>query len=501
MHGVIAPKHQNTLFMKVFAQQPSFGPLKPNHLASKDLSRLRSEFGSEIEEEVGDDSCIDDGENENKIDNLKDVEVESNEDIITMNRKQGDEFVNKLCVEEEEGNDNNIDDDGVKRRKIRATKYALQLVDGALVEHYAKLWSYAEEIRRSNPCSTVKLDVNYMPDGKNYFSKFYVCFDTLKKGWKEVCRKIIGLDSCFLKGICKGELLCAVRRDANNGIYPIAWEVVCVVNKENWKWFLDLLIDDLELNLGYGYNIISYQLKISIENEILDSIDYEELINQFAIKNDRRASRIVGLRAFFYPSRPGHLNLQNRPCKGLIEAVKELLPYVENMQCAKHISQNLRKRYSGAQYETIFWKACKATIEVDFKISMKELEDLDLSAHKYLMDRDPKHGQESTMKLEDVVMLWRMECMKVSMLWLLMLGRRQLSPFHNITTIKHKTVAMVDPCWNFFELAGNSQVWTMMRENHISGPDLDGDGDGKHRSGQEFADLDDGGGGNRKSRL
>ncbi|XP_023733537.2 uncharacterized protein LOC111881375 [Lactuca sativa] len=33
---------------------------------------------------------------------------------------------------------------------------------------------------------------------------------------------------------------------------------------------------------------------ISIENEILESIDYEELINQFAIKNARRASRILG---------------------------------------------------------------------------------------------------------------------------------------------------------------------------------------------------------------
>lgn len=33
---------------------------------------------------------------------------------------------------------------------------------------------------------------------------------------------------------------------------------------------------------------------ISIENEILESINYEELINQFAIKNARRASRIIG---------------------------------------------------------------------------------------------------------------------------------------------------------------------------------------------------------------
>ncbi|CAI9290557.1 unnamed protein product [Lactuca saligna] len=218
----------------------------------------------------------------------------------------------------------------------RAKKYAHQLIDGTLVEHYAKLWSYAEEIRRSNPGSTVKLDVNHMPDGKNYFSKFYVCFDALKKGWKEGCRKIIGLDGCFLKGICKGELLCDVGRDANNGIYPIAWVVVCVENKENWRWFLDLLIDDLGLNLGCGYNVISDQHK------------------------------------------------------GLIEDVKELLPYVEHRQCAKHISQNLRKRYSGAQYENIFWKARKATAEVDFKVAMKELEVLDPSAHQYLMENDPK---------------------------------------------------------------------------------------------------------------
>ncbi|KAL7615668.1 uncharacterized protein LOC111917421 [Lactuca sativa] len=182
----------------------------------------------------------------------------------------------------------------------RAKKYALQLIDDTLVEHYAKLWLYAEEIRRSNPGSIVKLDVNHMPDGKNYFSKFYVCINALKKGWKEGCRKIIGLDGCFLKGICRRVLLCVVGRDANNGIYPIAWAV------------------------------------------------------------------------------------------GLIKAVKELLPYIEHKQCAKHISQNLRKRYSGAQYENIFWKACKATIKVDFKVAMKELEVLDPSAHQYLIDKDPK---------------------------------------------------------------------------------------------------------------
>ncbi|CAI9284255.1 unnamed protein product [Lactuca saligna] len=55
-----------------------------------------------------------------------------------------------------------------------ARKYAFQEIEGTLKEHYAKTWSYGEEIRRTNPGSTVKMDVDVMPDGTTYFSKFYV---------------------------------------------------------------------------------------------------------------------------------------------------------------------------------------------------------------------------------------------------------------------------------------------------------------------------------------
>nr|GEY88311.1 basic 7S globulin-like [Tanacetum cinerariifolium] len=81
------------------------------------------------------------------------------------------------------------------------------------------------EVMKTNPGSTVKLSVNAMPDGKNYSERFYVCFKGLKEGWLEGCRKVIELDECFLKTICKRELLSAVGRDGNNQIYPIAWEM------------------------------------------------------------------------------------------------------------------------------------------------------------------------------------------------------------------------------------------------------------------------------------
>ena len=95
-----------------------------------------------------------------------------------------------------------------------------------------------EEIRRSNPGSIVKMDVQCMLDGLNYFSRFYVCFDNVKIGWLEGCTKVVGIDGCFLKGVCTRVLLCAVGRDAKKQIIYVAWAIVCVENKGNWMGFL-----------------------------------------------------------------------------------------------------------------------------------------------------------------------------------------------------------------------------------------------------------------------
>ncbi|XP_052622742.1 uncharacterized protein LOC128128018 [Lactuca sativa] len=179
----------------------------------------------------------------------------------------------------------------------RAKKYAIELIEGTLVDHYAKLWSYGEEIRRSNPGSTVKINVNAMPDG---------------------------------------ELIVVVGRDANNHIFPIAWAVVCVENKANRKWFLENLKDDLHLEDGFGLSLMSDQHK------------------------------------------------------GLLEAVKEVLPIAEHRQCARHIVANFRKRFSGVHYENMFWKESKASTEPLFNAAMKEIQVLNPATYDYLMETNPK---------------------------------------------------------------------------------------------------------------
>ncbi|GJU77031.1 zinc finger, PMZ-type containing protein [Tanacetum coccineum] len=139
----------------------------------------------------------------------------------------------------------------------RAKQAALFDHEGGLIDHYSKIWQYRQVVLDSNPGSTCHIDLEEKDDGLTYFKRFYVCFFRLKAGWIEGCRKVIGLDGCFLTHICKGQLLTAMGRDANNQMFLIAWAVVGVENKNNWIWFLSLLSDDLNLNDGAGLTVIS----------------------------------------------------------------------------------------------------------------------------------------------------------------------------------------------------------------------------------------------------
>nr|KAJ0193954.1 hypothetical protein LSAT_V11C800406000 [Lactuca sativa] len=138
-----------------------------------------------------------------------------------------------------------------------AKKLALSEVEGSLKEHYAKLWDYAAEIRRANPGSHVEVLLEPQPDNTVVFDRFYVSFKGVVDGWLDGCRKLIGVDGCFLKGVCRVELLSVVGRDANNNIYPLAWAVVNFENKRTWKWFLDNLMEDIGGGNSHGITILS----------------------------------------------------------------------------------------------------------------------------------------------------------------------------------------------------------------------------------------------------
>ena len=132
-------------------------------------------------------------------------------------------------------------------------------------KHYEGLRKFGGEILRSNKENTVKIQTTRVNDGDApHFQRMYVCYAELKKAWKEGCRPILGLDGCFLKIVCGGQLLSAVGRDGNNSIFPIAMAVVETESYDSWKWFMTLLSEDLELGTGHAYTFISDQQKVHV---------------------------------------------------------------------------------------------------------------------------------------------------------------------------------------------------------------------------------------------
>ncbi|MBA0566740.1 hypothetical protein Golob_011533 [Gossypium lobatum] len=111
----------------------------------------------------------------------------------------------------------------VLETKVIVEYFEATIGDHPKMKEFAMSWDYADELRLKNPRSTIKMAVNRVtPKSPPYFKRFYVCFEALKKGWKEGCRPILGLDGCFLKGPFKGKLLATVGINGNNRMYLVA---------------------------------------------------------------------------------------------------------------------------------------------------------------------------------------------------------------------------------------------------------------------------------------
>ncbi|CAI9287734.1 unnamed protein product [Lactuca saligna] len=85
--------------------------------------------------------------------------------------------------------------------------------------------------------------------------------------------------------------------------------------------------------------------------------------------------------------------------EGIIEAVKDLFPEIEHRQCAKHVLSNFKKKFLGAQYEKLFWKACKASTEPLFNSAMKEIRMISPAAYVHLMGRNPNSWSRAFFQL------------------------------------------------------------------------------------------------------
>ncbi|XP_059310363.1 uncharacterized protein LOC132061605 [Lycium ferocissimum] len=226
----------------------------------------------------------------------------------------------------------------------RAKMKAIDLIDGDIKDQYKMMWNYCNEIDRSNPGSSIymKFTDNEIPNEPQRFQRIYTCFAACKLGFVVGCRKILGVDGCWLKGLMYGtQLLTAVSMDGNNNIFPVAYAIVEKESKETWVWFLNHLATDLNIR-GNGWTFMS----------------------------DKQ--------------------------KGLIEAFNEVLPHVSHRFCVRHLHNNFKKAgFGGSTLKNALWAAAKATTVRKFDDCMRDILKLDPDAATWLNDKEPSEWSRS----------------------------------------------------------------------------------------------------------
>ncbi|KAL2251025.1 UNVERIFIED_CONTAM: hypothetical protein Sindi_2224800 [Sesamum indicum] len=228
-----------------------------------------------------------------------------------------------------------------KSQAYRAKKAALKEIEGAPEWQYSRLWDYAEEIRRTNPGSTVVLGTeDNMTETR--FSRIYVGFAALKRGWKAGCRPIIGVDGCQLKGPHGGILLTTVGVDPNNNLFPICYAVVDKECRETWEWFLIILKHDLNIVRDFEYTFMS----------------------------DKQ--------------------------KGLMQALGDVFAGSDHRFCVRHLNNNFKNAgFRGQRLKNALWNAARACTVTEWKKCMEDLKKLSEAAHDWLNDKPPTQWSRS----------------------------------------------------------------------------------------------------------
>ncbi|XP_017632494.1 uncharacterized protein LOC108474980 [Gossypium arboreum] len=179
-------------------------------------------------------------------------------------------------------------------------------------------------------------DFNLENDMSN--PRLKVCKDSYKAG----CRRIVGLDGCFLKGYYGGYLLAAVGIDANNGIYPLVYAAVESENQASWLWFLELLAMDLEIVSSY------------------------------------------------------HIFFMSDKQKGLLEAICMLFLNAETRHCVRHLHSNFKNAgFRTKELKDLLWKVARASTTREFDDAMDELRKTNHHAYDWLKKKNPTHWSRS----------------------------------------------------------------------------------------------------------
>ncbi|XP_058769018.1 uncharacterized protein LOC131642868 [Vicia villosa] len=184
---------------------------------------------------------------------------------------------------------------------------AKKMLEGDADRQYAILRRYAAELHRANTGNTLQ---------------------SLLKGQIQQSHQDLVIFISALKDVKRG-------RDPNDQYFPLALEVVETETKESWKWFLELLMNDVGLSKRYVF--ISDQQK------------------------------------------------------GLVAVFEEMFERIEHIVCLRNLYANLKKKIGGgALIRDLMMEAAKSTYYQGWLQKMNELKLVDPNAWTWLMGVPPK---------------------------------------------------------------------------------------------------------------
>ncbi|KAG7566373.1 Zinc finger SWIM-type [Arabidopsis suecica] len=208
-------------------------------------------------------------------------------------------------------------------KAYRTLRYARELVRGSPESGYEQLPTYLYMLRRANPGTLTRLEV----DEEKRFKYMFLAFGASMLGFPFM-RKVVVVDGTFLQGKYKGTLLTATAQDGNFQIFPIAFAVVDTENDESWEWFFK-------------------QLSCVIPDD-----------EGLAIISDRH--------------------------KSIAKGIKVVYPKASRGICTYHLYKNILVRFKGKETFGLVKKAANAFRQVDFQTIFHQIEVANPELHAYL---------------------------------------------------------------------------------------------------------------------
>ncbi|KAH6767625.1 hypothetical protein C2S52_018608 [Perilla frutescens var. hirtella] len=76
--------------------------------------------------------------------------------------------------------------------------------------------------------------------------------------------------------------------------------------------------------------------------------------------------------------------------RGLLNAVKELAPFAEHRNCARHIYCNWKKQHKGSTLKNMFWRICQSTYVEVYRAALEDLKAENQQAYEDFLEREPQ---------------------------------------------------------------------------------------------------------------